>query len=286
MDELLNLRELDPRKHLIDRLESGDKRSDGRGLRGHRPTSIAKGILRDCAGSALVTLGGTKIIAAITLEVGRPPASHPQRGEIDVSLSVANTCRPSPYGRDDTYDVGSAESFVRRTLRSSSCVDREGLCISEGRSSWKVRADVVCLCDDGNLADVALVAAVAALSGARIPEVDVSENDGVVRIKEGGTSVPLELRCVPTPLTFGIVGSSFLVDPTREEAAVADGFVTVVANADGGIVSVCVPGGGAALSPKQLATCMKATIGRAKEVDGAIKGHDNGGDSGDGGAPP
>jgi hypothetical protein len=48
-------------------------------------------------------------------------------------------------------------------LRSAGVVSLKDLCIKEGKLSWCLFLDVVCLCDDGSVSDAAWLAAVAAL---------------------------------------------------------------------------------------------------------------------------
>lgn len=58
-------------------------RVDGRALTGLRRLSVVRGILqKTTAGSALVKVGGTKVIAGVTLQVGRPGEETPGKGEI------------------------------------------------------------------------------------------------------------------------------------------------------------------------------------------------------------
>mmetsp|Transcript_12726 Transcript_12726/g.28089 ORF Transcript_12726/g.28089 Transcript_12726/m.28089 type:complete len:280 (-) Transcript_12726:1105-1944(-) len=273
MEEILKLREIQPRDFLREQLKV-NARTDGRTLHEYRPTTIVKGILRDTAGSALVRSGTTKILAASTLEVGRPSASAPQDGEVEINLSLGPTCVAVAGVADSggDIDVPSVGSFVGRTIRASGAIDPAGLCIEAGRSAWKVRVDVLVLDCGGNLADAAFVAAVAALSDTKIPEdIVVSEEDGSVAIKAESATRPLVLRTLPVPLTVGIFDGQFLVDPLNDEEALISSFVTVVANSKGQIFSVCKPGG-AAISPQKLALCMSVGIERAKEVEGAILG--------------
>lgn len=58
-------------------------RVDGRALTGLRRLTIVRGMLqKTTAGSALVKIGGTKVVAGVTLQVGKPGEETPGKGEI------------------------------------------------------------------------------------------------------------------------------------------------------------------------------------------------------------
>lgn len=56
---------------------------DGRALTGLRRLTMVRGMLqKTTAGSALVKVGGTKVVAGVTLQVGKPGEETPGKGEI------------------------------------------------------------------------------------------------------------------------------------------------------------------------------------------------------------
>lgn len=58
-------------------------RMDGRALTGLRRLTMVRGMLqKTTAGSALVKIGGTKVVAGVTLQVGKPGEETPGKGEI------------------------------------------------------------------------------------------------------------------------------------------------------------------------------------------------------------
>ncbi len=63
-------------------------------------------------------------------------------------------------------------------------VDTEELCVEEGKWVWVLSASVVCLNDDGNVWDTAVLALSCALRNARLPAARVN-GDGVVEAAEG-----------------------------------------------------------------------------------------------------
>jgi len=65
-------------------------------------------------------------------------------------------------------------------LWESRCIDTESLCITSGLRVWTIRVDVHVLNYDGNVTDAACVAAIAALSHFRRPDVSVCGDDVVI----------------------------------------------------------------------------------------------------------
>lgn len=63
--------------------------------------------------------------------------------------------------------------MLERCLRDSRCLDTESLCIVFGQKVWQIRVDVHVLNFDGNITDAASIAAIAALSHFRRPDVTV-----------------------------------------------------------------------------------------------------------------
>lgn len=59
------------------------------------------------------------------------------------------------------------------------------LSIEKGKSAWKLMVDVYCVDHDGNVADAALIAVMAALRSLRLPAVSISDVDHVVSILPG-----------------------------------------------------------------------------------------------------
>jgi len=80
--DTLSYAQFDPATYLANLVKAG-VRQDGRSLMGLRPLTLLQGILqRTTAGSALVKIGGTKVVAGVTLQVGQPAEDTPSTGEI------------------------------------------------------------------------------------------------------------------------------------------------------------------------------------------------------------
>lgn len=143
-------------------------------------------------------------------------------------------------------------------VRSAKVLDLDSLCIEEGRSAWAVCVDVVCVSYDGNMADAALLALVAALRDVRVPKPVVAD-DGAVTIDPracypgahaaqgnrhssllstprcAGECTRLSVRRACAALTCCVVAGTLVVDPTAFEEEVAETSLTVV-RAEGRLV--------------------------------------------------
>ena len=82
--------------------------------------------------------------------------------------------------------------------------------------------DIVTINDAGNLIDASALAALAALKDMRFPSLDGEKINYKEKTDEG-----LSLEQMPIAVTVYKVGDHFIVDPEREEEAVADARLTV-----------------------------------------------------------
>lgn len=64
--------------------------------------------------------------------------------------------------------------FIEKVLKSSRAIDRESLCIVQGRLVWNLQVDLYVLNEDGNLVDACFLAAIACLMNTRLPEVTLA----------------------------------------------------------------------------------------------------------------
>ena len=73
---------------------SSNVRPDGRSFQQIRDVTISYGVLRNehVAISTLVTLGDTKVVSAITLQVGQPSEYSPNSGEIEIQVLLTPLC--------------------------------------------------------------------------------------------------------------------------------------------------------------------------------------------------
>ncbi len=195
-----------------------NKRIDGRHPKELRPIKIETGLLSKAEGSALVSMGSTKILTGIKVELGSPFPDRPDEGTFTVNaelLPLASTSfEPGP---PDERGVELAR-VVDRSLRESGAIDLKKLCLVEGEKAYIIFIDMYVLDYDGNYFDPSLISALAALATARIPRYEVV--DGKPQKTE--EHFTLELNALPLTIMVGILGESFLVDPQMEEEKVLD----------------------------------------------------------------
>lgn len=112
-------------------------------------------------------------------------------------------------------------------LNSSNALDREQLCIEEGKAVWCLYLDISFICFDGNAIDAAVLAAVAALSDTKLAKAAYDPDTELVRCSASDRT-PLRLDKPPFASSFSIFENTHLLsDPTAFESALAASHVTV-----------------------------------------------------------
>ena len=211
------------------------KRLDGRRPDELRAVKIETGLVEKADGSALVSMGGTKILVGIKAEVGTPYPDRPNEGSFTVNAELlplaSTTFEPGP---PDERGIELAR-VVDRSLREGGALDLEKLCIIPGEKVYILFIDIYVLDYDGNYYDPSLLAAVAALATAKIPKYEVS-GDG--RVEKTGEKFSLQLTSIPTTITIGIIKELLLVDPQIEEESVLDVSLVMGTDEKGNIVSI------------------------------------------------
>lgn len=210
------------------------KRIDGRGPRDLRPMSIQTGLLAKADGSAMVSMGSTKILTGIKVEVGSPFSDRPDEGIFTVNaelLPLASTSfEPGP---PDERGIELAR-VVDRSIREGGVLDLKKLCLVEGEKVYVIFIDVYVLDYDGNYFDPALISALAALATARIPRYEVVDG----KPQKTGEYFALEFSSLPFTVMVGVIGEKFLIDPQIEEEKVLDVSLIMGADEKGNITCV------------------------------------------------
>ena len=113
---------------------------------------------------------------------------------------------------------------IDRGIRESGLIDFKKLCIKEGERVWQVFVDITAINDDGNLLDVAGLAALIALGRARMPAYDVEENkiDGFTEDR-----IPLNREVTSFSMTFHKIGGKIVADVGKDEEAVSEFRLTI-----------------------------------------------------------
>ena len=224
------------RREALMRLISDGKRSDGRGLYDYRQIDIKVGLVRTADGSALASIGNTKVIAGVKFELGRPFEDTPGEGNLIVNLETPPLASPTfEPGPPDENAIELAR-VVDRAIRHSGFVDMSTLAIVQGKSVYALWVDIYVLNHDGNLMDASLLAAVAALATSQVPK---SVIDGDVVKLDKSTKVPLSVNIdkMPLTVTFNKIGKYILTDANVEEEVLSEGRFTIAFSGDS-VVSI------------------------------------------------
>lgn len=259
-------------KETIAQLAKENQRLDGRTLNEFRqPIMIQTNISWTAEGSTRVQIGETVVMAGVKLSLEKPYNDTPDEGGIMVNAEL------SPLSSKE-FEVGppgikavELARIVDRGIREAKAIDLKALCIEPGVKAWFVTVDIVSINDDGNLLDVAGLAALAALKSARFPVVD--QETGAIDYKQK-TDKPLPLTKEPLPITVYKVNGSLLVDPTQEEENAYEARLTVASDSDG-TISALQKGGTVPLTIEQIENMVDLALEKAsflrKELTKALK---------------
>lgn len=242
-----------------------DVRPDGRALLEFRKTILNVGSISTAEGSALVKLGNTTVVCGVKAEFAVPSQDKPRHGFIVPNVDLPPLCssrfRPGP----PSEQAQVLSQFVADVISNCEPISVEDLCIVEGKLSWVLYVDIMCLSYDGNITDACLIAAFAALQNTRLHSVTIDEETQTPLPSEE-RGVLLNIRAHPVSATFCIFDDTVLfVDPTDEEENLVTGIVTVVLTDDDKIAAVHKPGG-SPLADDKLQECFKVALIRSKEV--------------------
>lgn len=210
------------------------KRIDGRRPMDLRPIKIETGLLSKAEGSALVSMGSTKILTGIKVEIGAPFPDRPDEGTFTVNAELLPLASASfEPGPPDERGIELAR-VVDRSLREGEVIDLKKLCLIEGEKVYVLFIDIYVLDYDGNYFDPSLISALAALATAKIPRYEMVNG----KPQKTDEYFSLELNSLPFTAMVGVIGEKFLLDPQLEEEKVLDVSLVVGADEKGHITCV------------------------------------------------
>lgn len=163
-------------------------------------------------GVATASFGATLATAAVSVRATQPRPGRPTEGTLSVSVTpsaaASEAAAAAALSRRAAVASGAATPDVVRlvegALRGSRALDTEALCIVAGALVWAVTVEVTLVADAGNAGDVATAAAVAAVLGARRPDVSVRGGEATIYSPEEREGVPLPVAHVPFAVTFAL----------------------------------------------------------------------------------
>jgi exosome complex component RRP42 len=220
-------------------------RVDERDMWEYRDIEIVPNYIERPAGSAMVKLGGTTIIAGVTVNVGQPFGDTPDDGVLMTNAELVPMASPNfEAGPPDPASIEFAR-VVDRGIREGQAIDTSKLVIESGEKVWMVFVDFHVLDYDGNLFDAGALAAMTALNVAKLPKY---EDEKIIR-EEVSMDMPVKRQVVET--TFAKIGNTLMVDPILDEEKAADARLTI-ATTDDGYVCASQKGGSGALTVSEI----------------------------------
>ncbi len=203
-----------------------NSRIDDRDLVTPRKIEIETGVIERAEGSALVKLGNTKVLAGVKIDVGTPFRDTPNQGVLTVHAEFVPLASPIfEPGPPDENAVELAR-VIDRSLREVGAVDLESLVIREGEKVWIVWVDLYIIDHDGNLFDASMLASMAALKTAMIPDYEEYET-GEIEVLRGTKAQPLKINHTVVTVTTAKIGNYIIVDPNLDEEAISDSRIVV-----------------------------------------------------------
>ncbi len=221
------------KKNFHDALRKGVRR-DGRALTQFRDIEIEYGVSSTSHGSARVKAGNAEIIAGVKIDVGAPYPDTPDEGSLMVSTEMLPLSHRKFEGGPPGIDSIEAARVVDRTIRESKAMDLKGLCIEQGEKIWFVAVDLMPVSYDGNMIDLGVIAAMAALQDARLPKLD---EDGRPLLEELSDE-KLPLNELPIAVTVFKYADQYLIDPSEVEERAYDARLTIGSLANGHLCSL------------------------------------------------
>ena len=199
------------------------KRIDARGFDDVRELKVTPGLIGTAEGSALVTLGNTKIMVGVKLAVDKPFPDTPDEGILITNAELRPAASPTFEPGPPNPEAIEFARVVDRGIRESQTIDLKKMCITPGEKVWVVFLDLHVIDYDGNLFDAGNYGALGALLNAKVPE------------HEGRESYPLPVNHLPVSCTFVKVDSTLLLDPGLEEEGIAEARFTVALDEDNNV---------------------------------------------------
>ena len=224
------------RNHIHFLLEQ-KKRTDGRDLTEFREITIETDYVQKAEGSAVVSVGSTKIIAGIKAILGSPFPDTPDTGVITTSAELSPLASSYFESGPPSEEAIELARVTDRAIRESHAIDLSKLCIIPGKQVWILFIDMYVLNDDGNLFDAAALAAMAALATTKIPKVKiVSEDPLEIEILE--ELEPLKIDHYTVSTTSYKIGKYYVFDPNHKEDKISDARITFGFDEEDRVVSM------------------------------------------------
>ena len=252
-------------------LNSG-KRLDGRGVGDYRKIIVEDGISKNSASAVSVKFGKTEVLCGVHLSPTVPYPDSPAEGTFMTNAELhPMASQQFDIGRPGVESV-ELSRVIDRGIRESGFIDFKGLCIEEGKKVWQVFVDIIAINDDGNLFDVSGLAALIALGKARMPVYNAETDKVEDGFSEDG--IPLNKDVMSFSMTFYKVGNKVVVDPVKDEEAIAKFRLTIAVGSDeegNARITAMQKGGAGTINSEDMENILKLAEDKWKEMFPKVK---------------
>ena len=254
-------------------LNKEGKRLDGRKADEYRELYVEDGVSKNSASAVRVRFGKTEVLAGVHLALATPYPDSPDAGTFMTSAELhPMASQQFDIGRPGIDSVELAR-VIDRGIRESGFIDMKKLCIKEGEKVWQVFVDIFTINDDGNLLDVAGLAAIIALGKARMPIYNEKEDkvDGYSETE----GIPLEKDVLSFSMTFHKVGDVIVADVGHEEEAISKFRLTIAMGDNAGKprITAMQKGKAGTISDKDMESILKLAESKWLEMFPVVKEH-------------
>ena len=251
-------------------LNSG-KRLDGRKSDEYRKLEVEFDVSKNSASAVRVKFGKTEVLAGVHLALATPYPDSQDQGTFMTSAELhPMASQQFDIGRPGINSIELAR-VIDRGIRESGFIDMKALCIKKGEKVYQVFVDIFAINDDGNLMDVAGLAALVALGRARMPIYTEKEDiiDGYSKTKR----IPLDKDVLSFSMTFHKVGDAIVADVSKDEEAVSKFRLTVAMGDNDGKARITAMQKGLAgtISAKDMETILNLAESKWAEMFPKIK---------------
>lgn len=222
-------------ENIIKSIKKGE-RLDGRGLSDYRPIEVILNPISKASGSSIVKLGDTQVIVGVKLEPGAPFPDRPNEGVLQVHAEFVPLASPSFEPGPPDENAIEVARVIDRSLREPKAVKLDSLVIEPGKTVWVVFNDIYLIDHQGNIIDASMLASMLALSITQVPGLIKTENGYKVDYTQ--RIGPLQINTLVATVTMGIYGDTIIVDPSLEEEAVLESFITIAVDESGRICGI------------------------------------------------
>ena len=230
-----------------------------------KPVSIELGVSKKAEGSAMVTIGDTKVAVGVKLAVGEPYADSSDQGVLITTAELLPLSSPKFLSGPPGQEAIELARIVDRGIRESKMIDMKKLCIRKNELVWLVFLDIYPINDAGNLIDASMLGAVAALNSAVFPKLD---GDQIVYGEFTKKKIPIVK--MPITITTRKIGEHLLIDTTTEEEEEVSCRLSISVGEDDNIHAMQKSGVGK-LTLEEVDKIMDLATKKSKELRKVIK---------------